>query len=682
MKKNTAPVGGPGSSSRSILPHHAERLQRESGLTPDTIRAAGLWSATREEVARLVGFDAGSGGIVFPYPGTDGFYRIRLDKPYQAPGWDKPAKYLTPPGAGNRLYIPPNLPPGTLEGTTPLVITEGEKKALKACQEGISCLATSGVWCWKQRGPNGDKLPDHQGLLPDFGKLRLRGRELVVLAYDSDITPHHEAWPAYNRLARELRRRGARRVRVVTLPALPEVQGKTGLDDFLVHRTPADFWQLVATAPEASALSQEDGEAPTREPVVVRLADVEPEGVSWLWEPYIAHGKLTLLEGDPGVGKSWLALTLAAIVSRGWPFPGPDGIPRQEQVREPENVLYLSAEDGLADTIRVRLDSAGADTARIYVVTGWTARAKSGEELAGYVTLQDISLLEEALGRIRPALLVVDPIQGFLGGIDAWRAEQVRPILARLGELAAQYRCAVLLIRHLSKSPKDRAIYRGLGSIDFSAAARSVLAVVRKDDERGIVHVKSSLAPEGPSIGFDLREGQFFWTGPSKLTKADVNAPEQATEERTQAEECAAFLREALADGPRPAQELIRLAKRLGHSERTIDNAKVLAGVKARSRRGPDGRLAGWEWYLPERTPHPHQSTTPPPIDRCALVSGAANSSAPTIPPDNHQSASGAFWRETGETVGPQGFRGQSTRAHQNIGGPHDALGGVVEEVF
>lgn len=396
--------------------------------------------------------------------------------------------------------------------------------------------------------------------------------------------------PAHIRAVREAARR--RQMRATLLEAL----------DRITTQDPGAL--ATELAERLTVLGCESG--PGRKPVLMRLADVKPEEVLWLWEPYIPRGKITLLEGDPGVGKSWLALTLAAIVSKGSPFPGPDGIPRQEQVREPANVLYLSAEDGLTDTIRTRLDSAGADVARVYVLAGWTAQGGSGEGLDGYVTLQDVALLEEALNRIRPALLVVDPVQGFLGGIDAWRAEQVRPTLARIGELATRYGCAVLLIRHLSKSAKDRAIYRGLGSIDFSAAARSVLAVVRKEGERGIIHLKSSLAAEGPSIGFDIRDGQFFWTGLSKLTKADVNAPEQAAEERTQAEECAEFLREALADGPRPAQELIRLAKQLGHSERTIDNAKVLAGVKARSRRGPDGRLAGWEWYLPEHT-------TPPP---------------------------------------------------------------------
>ncbi|MEW5934471.1 MAG: AAA family ATPase, partial [Bacillota bacterium] len=224
-------------------------------------------------------------------------------------------------------------------------------------------------------------------------------------------------------------------------------------------------------AEKLAALRREAG--PGREPVMVNVGDVAPEEVTWLWYPYLPRGKITLLEGDPGVGKSWLALALAAIVSRGWSFPGLDGIPPEGQAGEPADVLLLP-EDGIADTVRNRLDSLGADARRVHVLAGWRGRSEEGQEVTGHVTLQDVAVLEEALARVRPALVVVDPIQQYLGEVDAWRAEQVRPVLARVGELAARFRCAVLLIRHLSKAGKDRAIYRGLGSIDFSAAARSV----------------------------------------------------------------------------------------------------------------------------------------------------------------------------------------------------------------
>lgn len=219
----------------------------KAGGIEDVAVAAGIWSASSEEVKTLTGIDAGP-GMVFPYPGPDGFCRVRLDEPFQAPGWDKPAKYLTPKGAGNHLYIPANLPAGALTGGR-LVITEGEKKALAACARGIPCIATAGVWSWKARNSYGEKQDDGDGLLPDFDTIVLDSRT-VVLVYDSDINQEHVAWPAYGRLAEQLYARGAHAVTVVSLPdMLDPGQGKTGLDDYLVKRTPEDFRKLTDTAP-------------------------------------------------------------------------------------------------------------------------------------------------------------------------------------------------------------------------------------------------------------------------------------------------------------------------------------------------------------------------------------------------------------------------------------------------
>jgi RecA-family ATPase len=212
-----------------------------------------------------------------------------------------------------------------------------------------------------------------------------------------------------------------------------------------------------------------------RRPEVVCLADVEPEDVDWLWQPYIPKGKLTILEGDPGAGKTWLALQLAAIITKGDPFPdAADGCLRAR--RAPGTVVYLSAEDGLADTLRPRLDSAGADPSKVYALTGWTSiDPKTGESTCGNVTLQDIDMLRQTMRTYNTSLVVVDPLQAYLGSdIDMHRANAVRPVLAGLANLAEEFKTAVLLIRHLGKSQQDRSIYRGLGSIDFVAAARSV----------------------------------------------------------------------------------------------------------------------------------------------------------------------------------------------------------------
>lgn len=172
-------------------------------------------------------------------------------------------------------------------------------------------------------------------------------------------------------------------------------------------------------------------------------------------------------------------------------------------------MIYLTAEDGLADTLRPRLDAAGADVSRVLALTGWQAGEKSGG-----IMLQDLDVLERTLERVHPVLVVVDPLQAYIGaGVDMHRANETRPVLAGLTALAERFGCAVLVVRHLTKAPTDRAVYRGLGSIDIAAVARSILLVgPDPDDEtrvrRVVAHVKSSLAPAGPSVGLRDSRGQ------------------------------------------------------------------------------------------------------------------------------------------------------------------------------
>ncbi|MDI6871232.1 MAG: AAA family ATPase [Bacillota bacterium] len=375
--------------------------------------------------------------------------------------------------------------------------------------------------------------------------------------------------------------------------------------------------QKETPAPAEEAAPEEQGDEPR--PLLVRLADVEPQAVSWLWEPYIPKGKPTILEGDPAVGKTWLALTLAAIVSRGDPFPGPDGVPRER--RKPASVVYLSAEDGLADTLRPRLDAAGADVSRVWALTGQMAE---GEEKS--ITLADLGVLEAALASVRPALVIVDPIQAYLGGgVDMHRANEVRPVLAGLATLAEKYGAAALLIRHLGKAPQDRAIYRGLGSIDFAAAARSILLAGKDPNDesrRVLAHVKSSLAPLGPSIAYTLGPDGFTWCGVSDVTAEALLVSPRSEEEKTAIEEAGDFLREALADGPRPTREIFAEARKLGVTEKTLYRAKARLGVEARK----DGDLnkkgqRAWRWHLCEE-PDEQDSQGPPEEGRTLSVLG------------------------------------------------------------
>lgn len=333
---------------------------------------------------------------------------------------------------------------------------------------------------------------------------------------------------------------------------------------------------------------REENEVAPERPVLVRLSDVDAEHVEWLAHPYIPIGKLTLLQGDPGLGKTWIALWIAARISR-----GEEALPGASTMA-PSTVLYMSAEDGLADTIRPRLDAAGADPSKVVALTG--KRSASGEEVA--ISLTDLASIEAAVAQEQPRLIVVDPIQAFLGSaVDMHRANEVRPLLAGLARLAEEYECAVLAICHLRKSSADRAVYRGLGSIDFAAAARSILLVAEdRDDEdcRVLGHVKSNLAHQGESLGFKIggEQAHVEWLGPVDVDVEELLKPRKAAPKKTLAAEV--FLANALAGGPRPAAWLFEHAP---CSARTLKSAKKALGIEtSREGFGGDG---GWYWSLP-----------------------------------------------------------------------------------
>ena len=239
---------------------------------------------------------------------------------------------------------------------------------------------------------------------------------------------------------------------------------------------------------------------------LISMRDIQTEDVQWLWYPYLPRGKLTIVQGDPGEGKTTFVLAVISALTRGEPLP------ECEQAPEPVNVIYQTAEDGLADTIKPRLEAAGADCARVLVI----------DESKRELNLSD-ERLEQALRKTGAQLMVLDPIQAYLGdGVDMHRANEVRPILKRTAAMAERTGCAVILIGHMNKAQGLKSGYRGLGSIDFRAAARSVLVVGRLRDDpavRIVAQDKNSLAPEGKSIAFQLDgERGFKWKGTCDLS--------------------------------------------------------------------------------------------------------------------------------------------------------------------
>jgi len=300
---------------------------------------------------------------------------------------------------------------------------------------------------------------------------------------------------------------------------------------------------------------------------MISMDSVQVEEVRWLWYPYIPCGKITIVQGDPGEGKTTFALALVAALTKGLPLP--------EMVGElpPINVIYQTAEDGLADTIKPRLLSLGADCSRVLVID------ESDREL----TMRD-ERLEQAIKKTDAKLLVLDPIQAYLGGnVDMHRANEVRPVIKQIGLMAERTGCAVIMIGHINKAHGQKSSYRGLGSIDFRAAARSVLVVGRSKDDPAIriaAHDKSSLIPEGRSIVFELSDEQgFVWRGYCDATVDDVLSGSCVALTKTMQMESA--LQEMLSDGPVASDEIIARAKEMDVSERTVKKAKQNLGTRS-----------------------------------------------------------------------------------------------------
>jgi hypothetical protein len=310
------------------------------------------------------------------------------------------------------------------------------------------------------------------------------------------------------------------------------------------------------------------------------INDIQIEKVSWLWYPYIPVGKLTMLEGDPGIGKSWVSLAIATAISLGSYLPN-----QAEPISG--SILLASAEDGLGDTIKPRLQAMGANQNIIYAIDGLFTLDESGFEL-----------LENWISETVPALCIIDPLIAFLDrDLDTSKANQVRWATARLARLAEKWKIAVIGVRHLTKGGNSKAIYRGLGSIDFTAAARSVLLAGTdpEDDKiRGVVHIKSNLARLGDAIGYELREDGFYWTDKCDLTALKILASSDGGEAIGEAK---MFLIDILAgvDGM-AANDVLERASSADISKRTLDRAKKELHVIT-YKKGEEGKRGGGKWY-------------------------------------------------------------------------------------
>ena len=313
-------------------------------------------------------------------------------------------------------------------------------------------------------------------------------------------------------------------------------------------------------------------EPPKKDSVkIIRMSDVELTPVDWLWKPYLPFGKLSVLQGNPGEGKTYFAMHLAAACTNGKLLPNMERL-------EPFNVIYQTAEDGLGDTVKPRLIEAGADLDRVLVI----------DDSDVQLTLSD-ERIEKAIIENNAKLVIIDPIQAYLGAdVDMNRANEVRPIFMRLGQVAQRTGCAILLIGHLNKAAGMQSLQRGLGSIDIAAAVRSVMFIGKlKHDPtmRILTHEKSSLAPPGASLAFSLGdEGGFRWVGEYDIT-ADEMLSGIEPQRETKTQQAKDLICALLAGGKQVfSEDINKAALERGIPGRTVRDAKRELGDALKSK--------------------------------------------------------------------------------------------------
>lgn len=307
--------------------------------------------------------------------------------------------------------------------------------------------------------------------------------------------------------------------------------------------------------------------------------DVESKNVDWLWYPYIPFGKITIVQGDPGEGKTTVILNLISLLSNGKPLPFTD---KARLITS----IYQNAEDDNSDTIKPRLENHKANCGKVCFI----------EKASGLLYMDDDSI-EKAIVESDAKLLVLDPIQAYIGdNIDMNRANSIRPKMNKLKETAEKTGCAIVLIGHMNKNARGRANYRGLGSIDISAAARSVLVVGKMDKDSEVkvfAQLKNNLAPKGKSLSFVIKKGSVEWLGECEISADEVSAGGVA-DSSCKIYLAEDFLIERLSEGAVSSNQLYEDAEQMGISKRTLKRAKATLPISSIKRNG------SWYWIMNE----------------------------------------------------------------------------------
>ena len=565
-----------GDDGRALVNCHA-------GCTPQAVvEALGLSMAdlmptangsgkSKRQIVAQYDYRDESGNVIFQavrYEPKD----FRQRRPMPGDSWDWSVK-------GSRV-VPYHLPEMLADPGKPVVVVEGEKDCDNLHRIGV--LSTCNA------GGAGKWTAEHAAFL--------EGRRVIVLPDNDDAGRSHA-----QRVARSLHGI-AKSVRIVALPDLPV---KGDVSDWIADGgEKAELDRLAKDSPVWTPEDKPAVSAPRHAPHLICMSGVEPADIRWLWPGRIPLGRLTLLVGRPGDGKSFLMAHLAANVSRGRNWFDGSSCPHG-------SVVLCSAEDDPADTIAPRLIAHDADRERIHLLAGVMSREDNGEEVERVFTLADLPALRQTLEQLADCkLIVVDPIGSYLGGrTDAHRDNEVRAVLAPVCHLASDYGAAVVVVAHTRKAVAANADDMAMGSRAFTGLARSVLhLMIDPEDEskrrRLLLPGKNNLAERPPGLAFEIGPGGIEdrpfvrWHDGEVTISADeaVNRePQHDDEKRTERDQAADWLRRTLADGPMLATEMRELAKESeGISSRTLDRAKKIVEVKAYRPKNP----GPWWWRL------------------------------------------------------------------------------------
>ncbi len=523
---------------------------------------------------------------VYPYTDEDGdllYEVLRYDTPE-----GKTFKQRRPDGEGwvwkldgvrRVLYHLPDL-----NGKNAVLIPEGEKDVDRLRSLRIPATTNS--------GGAGKWTDEHTQQLVEAGVKK------VGILPDRDEAGERHA----QKVARSCLQAGLS-VKIVQLPGLR--QGGD-VSDWLDAGHSDELRALVNTAKQTTLEDLEDLEE-LREPeeenpqpgaILRPLSDIEPREIDWLWKDRIPLGMLTLFVGDPGIGKSLLTVYLAAQVSRGGTWPDGTSAPHGA-------VILLEAEDPLHQVVRPRFDAAEAEISRVLILEG----VNEGGAAHGFSLRTDLDALRAAIHERKARLVVIDPLNAYLGGTDTHKDVEVRAVLTPLSDLAEETGAAVVAVMHLNKTETMKSLYRIGGSIAFSGVARVVYMVDAAPEDEGkpnaekrrlFMPTKANMVEALPTLAFKVGPGPTIeWLGETAHTAEQVLAPKDRERRDTRIQQAIEFLKDAVEHGPVRKRKILEEAEERGISERTLERGKAQLEIIARSRHSKKG-IEKWYWMLPE----------------------------------------------------------------------------------